>query len=79
MNVLGLMFLNSSKDRWRDVKTESFIVRCRRTYVLKNQRRYRILRQVYSKLTKIARIQFIESHLRGGKATEREKEGFAQC
>ena len=32
--MLGNIFLNSCKDRRKDVKTE-FFVRCRRTYVLK--------------------------------------------
>ena len=45
MNVLGRIFLNSRKERRKDVKTERrkdvktervFFVRCRRTYVLNN-------------------------------------------
>ena len=41
MNVLGRIFLNSRKDRQKDVKTERrkdgvFFLRCRRTYVLNN-------------------------------------------
>ena len=32
MNVLGKFFINSRKDRRKDVKTEFFVI-CRRTYV----------------------------------------------
>ena len=50
MNVLGRIFLNSRKDvkterrkdgkteRRKDVKTEFLFVKCRRTYVLKNNK-----------------------------------------
>ena len=40
MNVLGRIFLNSRKERRKDVKTD-FFVRCRRTYVLKKTLRGR--------------------------------------
>ena len=35
--MLGRIFLNSQKDRRKDINTErqSFLVRCRRTYILK--------------------------------------------
>ena len=34
MKALGRIFLNSRKERQKDVKTEFFFVKCRRTYVL---------------------------------------------
>ena len=37
MNVLGRLFSNSRKVRRKDVKTEFFLVRCRRTFILKNR------------------------------------------